>query len=195
MVVNSITAQNQTTPAPGEGYPVRTETLPPEPTQAVEQENSASGNKELTNKEKKKLRYLKKRDREVRQHEQAHVRAAGNLAKGGPVYEMVTGPDGKQYAIDGHVNIDTSPEPDPKETITKAQRIERAALAPPDPSSEDYSIAAKARRMQSEARQQLRQLKQENGDGKSTPSMDSVQDVYNSINTEFTGTSKLEVIG
>ena len=44
-------------------------------------------------------------DREERQHEQAHLSAAGGHARGGPSYQYETGPDGKRYAVGGEVSI------------------------------------------------------------------------------------------
>ncbi|MCM8525360.1 MAG: hypothetical protein NE327_02510, partial [Lentisphaeraceae bacterium] len=46
---------------------------------------------------------LKERDREVRQHENAHLAAAGPHARGGPHYTFQNGNDGNAYAIGGHV--------------------------------------------------------------------------------------------
>ena len=88
---------------------------------------------------------LKQRDTEVRQHEQAHLAAAGPYARGGPTFEYQTGPDGKRYAVGGEVQIDTSPvEGDPQATIQKMQAVRAAALAPAEPSAQDRSVAAKA---------------------------------------------------
>jgi len=57
-------------------------------------------------------------DRHVRTHEQAHVAAAGPFATSGASYSIVTGPDGKQYAVGGEV--DTSPvSGDSKATIQR----------------------------------------------------------------------------
>ena len=58
---------------------------------------------ELTDEEKAEVDELKDRDREVRQHEQAHMAAAGPYAKGGPSYEYTRGPDGKRHAVGGEV--------------------------------------------------------------------------------------------
>lgn len=118
-------------------------------------ERSVSG-EALTDDEQREVERLQARDREVRQHEQAHVAAAGSLYRGGPSYEYQRGPDGRQYAVGGSVQIDTSPVPnDPEATIAKAQQIRRAALAPAEPSGADRSVAAKANRMEAEARQEL----------------------------------------
>jgi len=100
---------------------------------------------------------LKARDQEVRQHEQAHLSAAGGLATSSPSYTYQRGSDGQNYAIGGEVSIDVSPGRTPEETIRKAQIVERAALAPKDPSGPDRSIAVQARKMAQQAQAQLRE--------------------------------------
>lgn len=109
-------------------------------------------NNELTEDEKREVEQLKKRDIEVRAHEEAHKSAAGNLAKGAPHYKFELGPDGKRYAVSGSIQIETSEGSTPDETILKAERIKKAALAPVHPSSQDRKIAAQAQKMASEAR-------------------------------------------
>ncbi|MEW9897507.1 putative metalloprotease CJM1_0395 family protein [Chitinivorax sp. PXF-14] len=98
---------------------------------------------------------LKARDSAVRAHEQAHIAASGGLAEGGPSFVYQRGPDGKNYAIGGEVNIDASPGRTPQETITKAQLVRAAALAPADPSPQDRSVAAHATQMELQARAEL----------------------------------------
>ncbi|MCL2281748.1 MAG: hypothetical protein FWC26_00340, partial [Fibromonadales bacterium] len=102
------------------------------------------GKKELSEREQKQVEELKKIDRKVKVHEQAHLSAAGGYARGGANYDYVTGPDGKRYANAGHVNLDTGPERTPEATIRKAETIRKAALAPADPSPSDRQIAADA---------------------------------------------------
>lgn len=102
---------------------------------------------------------LKERDAEVRAHEMAHLAAAGSLARGGMSLVYQTGPDGRQYAVGGSVQIDTSKGRTPEETIQKAQRIRAAALAPADPSPKDLQVAAKASQMEAEARAELAEKK------------------------------------
>ncbi len=117
---------------------------------------------ELTEEEKKQVEELKKRDREVRQHEQAHKRAAAGLQASGPHYEYTTGPDGKRYATGGHVNIDTSEVPnDPEKTIKKAKQIRKAALAPAEPSPQDLRVANEASLMEAKAKIELQKEKRE----------------------------------
>lgn len=113
------------------------------------------------------LRKLQQRDREVRSHESAHLAAAGQHAVGGAQYQYQQGPDGRMYAVGGHVSIDTYSVPgDPEETEQKAEQVRRAALAPGDPSAQDAQVAAQASRMSTEARTEQR-ANPEEGDGQS----------------------------
>ena len=98
---------------------------------------------------------LKARDAEVRQHEQAHLAAAGGLALSGASYTYQRGPNGVNYAIGGEVQIDTSPGSTPQETIARARAIAAAALAPADPSGADRAVAAQAGQMEQQARAEL----------------------------------------
>ncbi len=98
------------------------------------------------------LQELRARDREVRAHEEAHLLAAGPYARSGPRFETVRGPDGREYAVAGEVEIDTSPVPgDPEKTLEKARVVKRAALAPTHPSAQDLKVAAQADRLAQEA--------------------------------------------
>ncbi len=124
----------------------------PSPTQSL------GGKSELTEEELREVDRLKKRDAEVRRHEQAHKAAAGRYATGGPTYEYEKGPDGRQYAVGGEVQIDVSPvEGDPQATIQKMQQVRRAALAPAEPSAQDRKVAAEAARLEAQARAELSQ--------------------------------------
>ncbi|MCG8544800.1 MAG: hypothetical protein MJE12_11385 [Alphaproteobacteria bacterium] len=116
---------------------------------------------ELTEAERKKVEELKRRDREVRAHEQAHKTAGGSLA-GNPRYQTVQGPDGRSYAVSGEVSIDTSEVPNnPEATIRKMEIVKRAALAPSQPSAQDRQVAAEADRKIQKARQEKREIEAE----------------------------------
>ena len=119
----------------------------------------------MTEAEQKEIQDLKQTDREVRQHEAAHTKAAGGLA--GPVqYDYTTGPDGNRYAVGGEVSIDVSKVPnDPEATIQKADRIRRAALAPANPSGQDRAVAASASKMAAAARSELTQERLDEASG------------------------------
>ena len=100
---------------------------------------------------------LQRREQEVRIHEQAHQSAGGQYA-GAASYSYRVGPDGRRYAVEGSVPIDTAPVPDdPRATIQKMQQVRRAALAPAQPSAADRGIAARAAQEEQKARSDLTQ--------------------------------------
>lgn len=116
--------------------------------------------------EQQKLAELKKRDAEVRAHEQAHAAVGGSLA-GAPSYQYERGPDGQQYAVAGEVPIDVSPVGgDPRATIDKMQQVRAAALAPADPSGADRRIAAEAQQTLAQAQAELVQQMAQAPDGR-----------------------------
>lgn len=134
-----------------------------------------TGESQLSEEEKKEVAELKKADREIKQHEMAHLSASAGLSVSGAQFEYKRGPDGVMYAVAGEVNIDTSPVPgDPQATLAKAQKIERAALAPVDPSPQDRKVAAQARQMAAQARMEMMKESQDAGEsGFSTGTTDS----------------------
>lgn len=106
--------------------------------------------------ERRELQGLKNRDRAVRAHELAHQSVGARYITRGAQFQYETGPDGRQYAVSGDVSIDTSAVPgDPQATLEKARTIQRAALAPVDPSPTDRQVAAKASAMIQQARIEL----------------------------------------
>ncbi|MEE9293437.1 MAG: putative metalloprotease CJM1_0395 family protein [Phycisphaerae bacterium] len=120
---------------------------------SAQEAQGVGGKSELTEEEKREVAELEKRDREVRQHEAAHKTAAGQYARGAPQLEYTRGPDGKQYATGGEVDIDTSEVPgDPQATIRKMQQVRRAASAPAHPSAQDRTVAAQAAQIEARAR-------------------------------------------
>lgn len=116
---------------------------------------AAAGDKPLDNTEQAKVDELKKRDAEVRRHEQTHASVGGQYA-GSPRYEMEQGADGRSYAVGGEVDIDVTPiADDPAATIQKMQTVQRAALAVEEPSAADRRIANEAAQQEQKARQEL----------------------------------------
>ncbi len=110
--------------------------------------------KQLAN-DQQRIQELAARDREVRAHEQAHKSVGGQYA-GAMSFTFVRGPDGVAYAVGGEVSISTSPVAnDPEATIQKMQTIQRAALAPADPSPQDRRVAAQAVQQMVQARAEL----------------------------------------
>jgi len=107
---------------------------------------------------------LKQRDAEVRQHEQAHVSAGGSFA-GSPQYEFQRGPDGRQYAVGGEVQIDLSREKEPAATISKMETVKRAALAPAEPSPQDLRVAQQADQIKADAKSEQRKQAEKSDTG------------------------------
>jgi hypothetical protein len=121
----------------------------------AKQQKSTDKNLEAQEKaDKEKIQELKDRDQEVRIHEQAHAAVGGQYA-GAPSYEFETGPDGNRYAVGGEVSIDVSEEKEPEDTISKMQVVRAAALAPAEPSAQDYKVAAEASQKEQSARAQV----------------------------------------
>lgn len=123
----------------------------------TEQAAATPDDEALSPEQEEQVRALQLRDREVRLHEQQHASVGGQHA-GAPSYEYETGPDGKQYAVEGEVQIDLSPiADDPRATIDKMQQIKAAALAPAEPSQADKNAAARADQYILEAQAELQQ--------------------------------------
>ncbi|HXE40404.1 MAG TPA: putative metalloprotease CJM1_0395 family protein [Azonexus sp.] len=116
--------------------------------------SSAAQSSALTPEQQRQLAALKKSDRQVKAHEQAHAAAGAGLVGGGS-FEYKAGPDNKRYAVGGEVSIDVSPGRTPDATIAKAQQIRAAALAPADPSVQDRRVAAEATQMEMQARAEM----------------------------------------
>ena len=108
------------------------------------------------------IQELRNTEREVIAHEAAHQAAAGRF--GGAVsYTRTMGPDGKSYITGGQVPIHFVTGSTPEETLRNMEQIQRAALAPGDPSGQDIRVAARAAAAASKARSEITQ-----GQGKRT---------------------------
>ncbi len=117
----------------------------------------------------RELQQLKSRDREVHAHEAAHIAAGGTLIRGGANFKYQRGPDGINYAVGGDVSIDISKGSDPHKNLQNAGVIQRAALAPANPSATDHAVAAQASQMAAMARIEIARLDQEQRSEHATP--------------------------
>jgi len=121
--------------------------------QRVGQSNERAGNPngpQSTEEDKDLVRRLQARDREVRQHEQAHSAALGQYA-GSVQYTYQIGPDGHAYAVGGSTEVRAAGGGTPEQQQARARTIRSAAMAASDPSSADMSVAADAQRSEQEA--------------------------------------------
>jgi len=110
---------------------------------------------ELSAEDKRRVAELQQTDRNVREHEAAHLRAGAGVVTSGASFTYTKGPDDKQYAVSGEVSIDTSSEREPQRNIDKGERIQVAALAPRDPSPQDHRVAAVGSQMEAQGRSDL----------------------------------------
>lgn len=125
-------------------------------TNATSSSSSAGAQSTLNSAELKQIETLKRRDREVKAHETAHLAAAGQYARGGISFSYTRGPDGRLYAVGGEVSIDSTPvSGDPQATLRKAQQVRAAALAPAQPSATDRAVAARAVQIATAARAEI----------------------------------------
>ncbi|EAJ6505133.1 putative metalloprotease CJM1_0395 family protein [Campylobacter coli] len=113
---------------------------------------------ELTIQQAQQVRELQSIDRNVKAHEAAHQAAGGGLA-GAASFSYTRGPDNQMYATAGEVPIRMQKGRTPEETITNARQVVAAAMAPADPSPQDYKVAANALKMEFEARAEATKLK------------------------------------
>ena len=113
---------------------------------------------ELTPAEKAEVTRLQQRDQQVRQEEKIHAAIAGDLGSA-ISYVFQRGPDGRQYAVGGSVGIHAvTRSGNPAEQKQIAGRLAAAAVAPTNPSAQDYATARRAYGM----------LAEESADGEAT---------------------------
>jgi len=136
-------------------------------TQSVSRDDTSSSNKkdtkksseksksttQLTTEQKLLVGKLESRDAHVRAHEAAHQSAGA--ATGAVNFTYEKGPNGKMYAIGGDVSISYQTGSTPQETIKNAQTVINAALAPSDPSPQDFAVASSAKVMMMKAEREL----------------------------------------
>ncbi|EAI4317248.1 hypothetical protein A0X14_06235 [Campylobacter coli] len=128
-----------------------------DPKQNNEQTQTING-VELTLQQVQQLRELQSIDRNVKAHEAAHQAAGGGLA-GAASFSYTRGPDNQMYAVAGEVPIRMQEGRTPEETIANARQVAAAAMAPADPSPQDYKVAANAAKMEFDARAEATKLK------------------------------------
>jgi len=158
------------------------------------QNESSVTDNELSEEEQEVVKELQARDREVRAHEQAHIAAGGGLIRGGPNYTYQRGPDGKQYAIGGEVQIDNAPiAGDPEATIRKMRQVIRAALAPAEPSGQDQAVASAARSEISKATFEKMQASNEDNSGLNSSyavnSNNKIKEAYRTVTPDLLGSN------
>ncbi|MDH1108370.1 hypothetical protein N5C55_06730 [Pseudomonas otitidis] len=161
----SITRSRASAGAVGASPPTALETPGRSSNATSRSSERASPSNELSQEDQQRVAELVSTDRKVRAHEQAHASVGGRYASA-PSYDFERGPDGLDYAVSGEVSIDASPVAnDPEATLVKMDIVQRAALAPADPSAQDRQVAARAAGHAAEARVELARLRLEEANG------------------------------
>lgn len=95
---------------------------------------------------------IRSRYNEIYAHEQKHKSAAGKYG-GNIVIER----NGEGIPTGGHVNIQMPilDKQNPNKTIDHADIVIKSAMAPKDPSDQDYKVAAEAKSIKAQAKSQL----------------------------------------
>ena len=84
---------------------------------------------------------------------------------GSASFSYETGPDGVLYAVGGEVSVDVSKvSDDPQATLDKMEQIQRAALAPAEPSAQDRQVAAQAAQKAAQALNEISQQQMQRRD-------------------------------
>ena len=124
---------------------------PKEESESDGEKPRAAGDASLDEADQSMLQELRSTDQKVRAHEQAHASAGGHNVR----YDYQTGPDGRQYAVGGTTDIEVyASSTDANGKLAQAAKMRAAALAPADPSAQDMNVAAKASRMEMDARRE-----------------------------------------
>ncbi len=144
--------------------------------QSEEKKSTQKGTSEEEAADSAQVSKLQVTDAKVRAHEAAHLAAGGGVVTGGASFSYTRGPDGKMYAVGGEVPIDSGESSTPEATIQKARQIAAAAMAPADPSPQDYRVATSAIMMEQRARTEMVREEMERINGEKTYS-GSVEEV------------------
>ena len=91
----------------------------------------------LSSEEQREVQRLERRDLEVKTNQRAYVRDGGSYARGGTKLSNSTGSDGNRYATDVQVDRDLSSESASEATASMMPQVQRAGLAPANPSGTD----------------------------------------------------------
>ncbi|MBI5163291.1 MAG: hypothetical protein HY985_05240 [Magnetospirillum sp.] len=95
---------------------------------------------DLSASERQALAELQATDRAVKAEERQHAAVAGAYGST-PQYEYVQGPDGKWYAVGGHVQVSSAGAADAEDAAQVAGKLSAAAQSVMSPSSADFAAA------------------------------------------------------
>jgi hypothetical protein len=117
--------------------------------------SSAAAPAQLTPQQQAQVDELRRADQQVRSAALLQTSVGGSVVTTGPQYSYTTGPDGRRYAVSGSVGFDTAKVLKPQGNIDKGELLQRAALAPPNPSPYDHQVAAVGAGLEADGRSDL----------------------------------------
>lgn len=105
---------------------------------------------------------LEQTELQIRRHVAAHNAVSPQYVSA-PSYSYSPAIDGTRYITSGDVSFETSAiANEPQQTLSKAQLIQRAALAPNDPTPSDFSASQRAQQLAYSARLEMQTSGSEN---------------------------------
>jgi hypothetical protein len=167
-----------------EGQQQRSEQDGSTPIQAQSNKNSEQSENVSKQQDLELVRSLSQRESEVHAHENAHSAVGGQYA-GSANFIYQRGPDGVNYAVGGEVPIDVGVIPgNPGATLEKMLLVQRAALAPTEPSSQDRKVATLAAQLANQARAELVIESRSSSNSDETSATDSADKTDKAQNSE-----------
>ena len=128
--------------------------------------NSISFGEIQKQRQAQKQQFINEQYNDIFEHEQAHKRVAGEL--GGPI---VIEKNSQGVPVSGHVDIKMPvlDKSNPDKTIKHADTVIKSAMAPDDPSNQDYKVAAEAKQVKSQAVHQKHNQQNQSSEDNMTP--------------------------
>lgn len=122
---------------------------------AGQQENQTNKKGELTHDDHEMLTRRQNRDVQVRSHEHTHPVTTGRHASGSISYSYQIAPDGRPYAVGGHLNVDTSANRPRKKQSRRCRQSWPQHLHRWIPSPQDRQVAGRASATLAKARVEM----------------------------------------
>jgi len=136
-----------------------------------------SDGREMSDEDLREIAELKQRELTVRTRDMAWVAATTGVS-GGFTVRYETGPDGRRYAVEAEVRLDTTEAATPEQSLAKARAVRAALMGGGGDDSSQASAAARAAVLESRARAELarqRKVEQELHQAAPEPALPEVE--------------------
>lgn len=109
---------------------------------------------DLSLEDRQELARLQQQDITVRTRDMAYVAATAGVS-GGFTVRYETGPDGRRYAVEANVQLDTSDAATPEQSLAKARALRAALMSAGGDATRDASATARAAALEYRARAEI----------------------------------------